>query len=451
MSKKKWLLLFLCILLFAGYWKFFYKTYSETNVARSADCIFALDIKRVTNTVIWNTLTTPGHWKKISYSRSAGPGWKDMIKLPDYVFVFHAAGQPNNAWYSLFEIKNESDFANGLMLYHFQKGDSIGSMQQYFSTSLGISLIRSGNKLLIGNNAVEDKNCIRQVANEMFVQKQFAGREKLFRNVSAGSHLSILIERNDFLQDDAIVEMNFDKQNITIDAILKFTNRFTFTESNFSYPADGLCSTGFTQPAPAVYDLLPGKAKENLSKALSFNIDSLLLGNNHHYELNISTIAARTDSAISYVYDDNFNQVEKVVVNQVMEPAFNFKIHGDSISSIYKYWENHGQFEMTPQGMLFLPIPLVKSYCSKINEKELSITSMGYKNLPGQNSVQCIFFFKLLLTKIPPGLLRYLPVGVASSFANLESIDATFKKTGEGLNFEGRISKKDNDLPLLNF
>ena len=451
MSKKKWLLFFLCILFLAGYWKFFYKTYSETAVAKSADCIIALDVKRVTNTVIWNLLTTPSQWKKISYSRSGKLSWKDMVKIPDYVFVFHSAGQPGNAWYSLLEIKDETDFTNGLLQYHFEKGDSLLGQQSYFLSGQGIVMIRSGNKLLVGNNAIENKNYIRQVANEMFVQKQFVGREKLFKNVETGSHLSILIEKNNLLQEDAVIKINFDKKKISIDALFSPQKQFTFTENSFNYPADALCSAGFVQPSSTLYSRFPQQAKINISKAINFNIDSMLLQSNHYYDINIMKIAPRIDSAISYVYDDNFNQVEKVVVNNVMEPSYSFNIQGDSISNIYNYWNNNGQLEKATAGDLFLPMPFAKSYCVQKNKNELSVSTTGFENKQNIRSTNCMLFFKLLLTKIPAELLKYLPADLRRSIANLESIEMILKKAGGNIKLEGRVNKKENDLPVLNF
>ena len=449
MSKKKWLLLFLCILLLAGYWKFFYKAYSETAVAKSADCILALDVKRVTNTVMWNILTAPGQWKKISYSRSSRISWKDMVKVPDYVFVFHSKDQPANAWYSSFQIKDEIGFINGLLFYHFEKGDSLPGLQVYFSVERSIVIVKSGNKILVGNNAVENKSYIIQVAKEMFLQKRFIAREKLFKNVEASCHLSLVIEKNNFLQDDAIVKMNFDRNAITVHALFSPKKQFAFSENNFTCPVSPLCATGFTQPPAAVYNLLTADAKTKISKTINFNIDSLLLQSNHYYNLDIAGITPRIDSAISYVYDDNFSKVEKVVVNKVMEPSFSLNIQGDSIAAIFNYWNNNGQFEKTASGTLFLPIPFVRSYCNKKNEHELSIASGGFQNSSNIHSINCIFFFQMLLTAIPAEILKYLPAELINSIENMASVEITLKKSGENIKLEGKFNKKENELPVL--
>jgi hypothetical protein len=195
MTKKKWALLILCILLLAGYYKLFYKTYSETVVPKSADCIIALDIKRVINTAIWNVMTTPSQWKKITVFSSGKEeiSWDDMIKVPDYVFAFHPAGHPVNAWYTVLEIKDMDDFAKGLQQYHFEKTDDL-----YFSKQLGMAFLQSADKLLVGNLAVEDKKYIREAASELFVKKQYSTKDLLRKNVDASSHLAVQFVKNKY-------------------------------------------------------------------------------------------------------------------------------------------------------------------------------------------------------------------------------------------------------------
>src|SRR5437868_1319253 len=115
MSKKKWVLLVILAVLAFGYIKLFYKTYTVQAVAKSADCILVLDVKRITNTIIWQFITTPGQWKASSGSSKSKPGvnWKDMVELPDYVMPFHVKDQPVNTWYLVLTVKDENNFNTG--------------------------------------------------------------------------------------------------------------------------------------------------------------------------------------------------------------------------------------------------------------------------------------------------------------------------------------------------
>lgn len=451
MRKKKWALLLLSVLLLAGYFKFFYKTYSETAVAKSVDCIITLDVKRITNTVIWNTLTTPSQWKKISFSSGGKISWKKMFIIPDYIFIFHSKNHPANAWYTVFDIKDKNDFNKGIQQYHFEKRNSTGNLKEYFSNESGVELLQNGNKVLLGNAAIQDKNFMRQIADELFSKNQYTSKEIIKKNIESGSHLALQIIKNEFLQQDAVIKANFDKSKIAVEAIITPQKQFNFLEYNFNYSANSLSILGFTQPPEQVYNLLSDSVKNNISKALNFNIDSLLLQNNTSYSMDVATIQQRKDSAVTYTYDDNFNAIEKVAVNNVLEPAFNFTVRGQGVSSVYNYFKNKGKLENTPAGDLFVPMLFVKSYCSKKTERELNITSGNYQMNAADASINCILFLNMLLTKIPPPVLKYLPDDLVKAIANIESVNLYAKKKNEKIIFHCSCNKKNNDLPVVNW
>ena len=347
MSKKKWaLLVFGTVLVFACI-KLFYKTYNEDVVSKNADCIIVLDVKRITNTILWNTITTPGEWRKpdIFSSGSDGINWKDMVKIPDYVMIFHAKGQPANAWYTVLQVKDENDFFSGLQHYHFKK---LGS-DEYINKDYGIHILKNGNKILLANAAVESKN-MAEVAADIFTKKNYIAKKDLAKTIDAKSHLAIYIAASNFIQKDAIVTANFDKRKIEINTTIQLAKQYNFTENHFSYSSNSLCSVGFIQPSAEIYSLLDSNSKKNASKILNMDIDSLLLQQNNWYCLDIAGIKPMADSAISYEYDDNFNKVEKVVVNTIQEPAFNFTIAGNNITNIYNYWQHSNKLEKTNAG-----------------------------------------------------------------------------------------------------
>jgi hypothetical protein len=446
MNKKKWALLLLCGLLIFGYIKLFYKTFSETAVPKSADCIIALDVKRTTNTIIWNFITTPSQWKTPSVSKSdkSGVSWKDMVDIPDYVLAFHSKGQPANIWHTLLHVKDENDFAKGLVQYHFEKKNT----DEYVNKETGIRILKKENKVLI-SNAVFENIYAAQVADEIFIQKTYIARETLAKVIAAKSHLAIHVAANSFLQQDGIVTANFDKQKIEINSTLTPHTQYSFTENNFSFSDSSLFALGFTQPPTAVYALLNDSSKINISRAFNINIDSLFLQSNKHYSLNVTAITPRVDSAITYEYDDNFNKVEKVVVNNVEEPALNFTIVGDSVINIYNHWKRTGNVNQTDTGELFTAMPFVKSYCHLKNKNELNITAANYSPIAMNLSSNCIFFLQMLFFKVPPSLLKYLPGNIQNSIANIQSLQFSAIKNNNHMVLHCTFYKKKNDLPII--
>ncbi len=449
MNKKRWVLLVLIAVAVWGYFKLFYKTYSTSAVAKSADCIVALDVKRITNTVIWNWITTPGQWKKISFSsgNKSTVSWKDMVTIPDYVLAFHIQHQPLNIWYTTLQVKDENDFVKGLQAYHFEKQ----GINIYFSKDAGIQFYREGGKLLVTNAAVEDSNYLLQAATELFINKSYVTQQTLGKAIAAKSHLAIYIAANNFLQEDAIVTGNFDKSSIEFSCNCSPKKQFSFTENTFNYNTNSLCMFGFTQPSNAVYGLLSTADKDKISKALGFDMDSTFLQSNKYYAADIAEIKPRVDSAITYTYDNDFNKVEKVVVNTIREPAFNFLISGDSSINIYKYFQHAGKIDQTDSGNLFKPMPFVKSYCTMQSNRELNIVASNYQPAEANKNSKAILLFNILLTKIPNDLLNYFPADVVKIIANIESVQLKAGKQNEKINFNCIFQKRKNDLPVINF
>jgi hypothetical protein len=447
MNIKRWALLVLCIVLIVGYIKLFYKTYNVNTVVKNADCIVAIDVKRITNTLLWNIITTPSQWKTgniFSRSKKKEISWKDMIEIPDYIFAFHVADQPVNTWYVVLKIKDGEEFNTGLQNYHFQKLDS----NEYVSNDMGIRFFKSGNQVLVTSQPTENNNYLTTVADALFSKKSFVEKKLLDKAIAAKSHLAVYIAANIFLAEDGIIKANFDNQKIEWQGEIKPRQQYQFSTYNFPVSSGALLNAGFTQPGNAVYHLLDSAAANKISKVLNVNTDSVFRQDNHWYGLDITAIQSRTDSAITYVYDDDFNKVEKIVVNNIIEPAYSFSIGGDSVKAIYQYFLHHNKLEQTDAGQLFTPVPFVKSYCTIVNEKLLAINAAGYSGKTDLNR-NCIFFVNMAFDKMPAGLLNYFPAELVKVISNVESFKLIANKKMDQVTINCIIQKKKNNLPLL--
>lgn len=449
MRKRKWVLLILVILLFVGYIKLFYKTWSEKTVPASADCVVALDVKRITNTLLWNLVTTPSQWKtgKLFSKKSRDTSWRDMFSIPDYILAFHSKNQPANNWYVSLSRKSKEGFEAGLKKFDFEKING----HEFVSRPAGLYLFVQDENILAAKASIEDSNWVRQVARELFTDKKFIARTELEKAVDAKSHLAVYLPANTFLKEAAVVSANFDKEKIRISGTILPASQYVFREENFLYASGSLSSLGFTQPPPALYNLLDQAAKEKISTAINLHMDSVFAQNNTSYSLNLQGIKERTDSAITYSYDDEFNKVENLVVNTIQEPSFIFFINGNGISSVHHYLQQNSKLERTPAGEVFLPMPLVRSYCRKRTDSTLSITAFNYDDPKVDTSIRAVLFFHLAFTKIPKNLLRYLPGALSGNVENLDEFNFAVTRKNEQLHITGMLTKRKNSLSLFKF
>lgn len=446
MKRKQWLLLVLCILLLAGYFKFFYKTWSNHAVSQKADCVVALDVKRITNTLIWDFITSPSRWKSISFFSSKKElSWEDMIELPDYVFLFHNKGEPMNIWYTVLQIKDERDFENGLKQFHFEKRGP----NEYFNDKAGIGLVRNGKQLLVSNTAVNNEALLQQTAAALF-SKQFIEKDKLQQLVNKKSHVALQVFSSSFNQYISAAQLNFDKNSLSATASIVLPDAVSWPAGKFNYCDTSMCVIGCMQPQPGMQKLLNSNLRAAVSKAVNFNIDSFFVNTNSSYKLDIEGIHTRIDSAVSYTYDDNFNPVEKKVVNSIEEPAYNFWMIGGGAGNVFRYWLAAGKLESSPEGNLFTPVPFVKSYCLITSSGSLLVTSNNYLPAAENHSVEAVAFFHLLLTKIPASLMKYMPAAFIKAIGNIEKVQASLTGKNKEMILQINCSKKKNDLPLFN-
>ena len=144
-----------------------------------------------------------------------------------------------------------------------------------------------------------------------------------------------------------------------------------------------------------------------------------------------------------------FNKIEKVVVNNVLEPTMNFVITGDSVQNVYHYWQGSALFEQTPAGKLFTAIPFVKAYADTNTNKQLSLTSSGYKIVVADKNIQSLFFLRLLLTKIPDNILSYTPDKILNIIKGIESVEIELKKQNTELIIKSTVTAKQSALPII--
>lgn len=448
MKKRKWIAIIIFLLLVAGWYRLFYKTWSNESVTKNTDCIITLDVKRITNTFIWNYIIHPSKWKSSNWFSSSEDGkvsWDEMISLPDYVFIFHRKGEPKNAFYTVLEINNEDDFKKGLQQYKFEKSSS----GVWTSSLAGLAFVQNGNKLVIGNAAVVDMKYIQQVAEELFVQKQFADKPLMETMVASNTHIAC--------KGSLYSNISYDIYGSFDDALIAFTMPLTyfkgplFPDSELSVSDSSMLTLHCMQPLQSVKSLFSDSSRQVISKAVNFNIDSLLLPSNKHYQLDIQGIYSRKDSAISYTYDDNFNPVEKVVLNNVEEPAFCFTVTGNEVANVYGYFKRNGKIEMSKDTNLFTPVPFVKSYCSITSSNTLMIASARLQRPEKFRTIRNGFFLKVLLEKVPATLLRYLSPALQKTLQNVSTVEA-FTSNEKGLTvLHVQFKKKQNDQPLVEF
>jgi spore coat polysaccharide biosynthesis protein SpsF (cytidylyltransferase family) len=439
MKKKYWFLLLLLGIFIFGYIKLFYSSINKAAVPSNADMVASIDVKKVIRTVVWDIVTHTSKWKIKSSSIDTTDivDIKDVFVLPDYAQAFHVKGEPTNAWYTVLQIKDEALFTKALKQYGFTTLYN----NQYTSIDKKLGISKNGNEIIVSSFAPDSTNNLNAIANTLFVKKDYLPTEKLEQITNANSHIALFVAANKFLQKDAIVKGNITNDNIILEGELIPKEVYSFIENNFAYSSNALLSMGFTQPTTTVYNAIGVTDKANISKSIGVSMDSLFMQSNKYYQLQVDGIVPRVDSAITYTYDDDFNAIQKVVVNNVDEPMYNFVVVGDSVQTILNNWTSNKTIVNENNGQLFRPMPLVKSFCTIKDKSTLEIAPKNFTKTSTNENIKAVFFANIIIQKIGDKYLKYFPDDVKNTLQKVSKANIACTKIGNTLVLKATIEK----------
>lgn len=340
--KKKYIFLVIIILLSVGvYFVLFHKDKSLKYIPENADIIVLVDVKKAKRQYISSYLMHPSKWfeekkekkNKISITDSG-------LEIPDFLQVFHLNNTKISEWYTVLEINDKEKLSLFLKDRKFiNDGKGIFKNNQFFVK-------------------INDEKCIVGTSDLNFnnIGKPFSQK---FRNNVLNA---------DSFMDDGLGSISFISelrtQNFSID--LKDDEIEIKNEQN-STNFESLISDLYkeTQFLDAELDSenikkIGSVFKENLTDSASVN----------HLKM-CANLTQVNDTIVSYEYDDNFNEIEKISYQKIIQPEYNILLQASNPEKIWKYFQHKKWINTENQ---FTAIPFQPNLIG-VNKNQISIKS----------------------------------------------------------------------------
>lgn len=386
------------------YWFGFYKKFDAENIPKNTDGIVIIDVKSIRNHSIVSYLKSPSLWPFFSNEKKKKT-FIDFseykIETPDYWAIFHLKNQPISQWHSVAKLENETEFEKAILKEHFKKEKLKNGMPSYFSKSLGIYIIKHSNQILVSKINDTQKAIAVKTAEELFLKKHFLDANTLQNIIDTPNAITVWIKKNAFLEKDAMIGVYFEGQDIIAEGLLQLNQKYKKT-TLFTQNPSAVLSLGFD------FEMIRSQNtfKDHLvqiNKLVGFDLDSIMVHHPRKTELIFNRMIEKSQSAISYDYDDDFNPIKKVVVHTSREPSFCFSVQTENSQKIYTYLKTKNAID---NRQFFVNFPLAPTQTSVKNN-----TLIFEANLPKTRKL------KPLLSKI--GYLRM-------NFNNLQPQDWRF-------------------------
>lgn len=409
MNWKK-IVLVITILLSTGiYFMFFYKDKNLKYIPENADVLVLIDVKNVTRQYISSYLTHPSKWfenqekdkNKISISDSG-------LEIPDFIQIFHLKNTRITDWYTVFEIDDKAKF---LAFLKNRKFVNVGK-DRFKNEKFFIRI--DGETCFVGTSDLHITNFGKPFYKK-FRNSEMNADSFIESGIGSISILSELRTQNFSIEinDDEIEIKNNKNSDSFKSLIADLQNKTQFLKAELDQDnIQKICSFS------------------HLSFADSASINSLKI---------TAELEEVNDTIISYGYDDNFNEIEKLSYQKIIQPNYEIILQSKNLDKTWTYFQDKKWINSQNQ---FTAIPFQPNLISK-NEKQISIISTRKSIKKDEKKNQNYIFIKnnsLLFSTF-----KSLNISNKSLFANIDYLFYGNKNQ----DYIVKIKFKKEKLPLI--
>ncbi|MCD9856532.1 hypothetical protein LUD75_17555 [Epilithonimonas sp. JDS] len=399
-------IILLAVLFFVAVFGYFFWSLKDKDlkaVPRNADVLVLVDSKKLSEEYILTLLKNPSKW----FETSKGSFKNSGVEVPDYVQIFHLKDNSFSEWYSVFEISDNDK----LIKFLNEKGFKLIKNNLYKKDQFSVKIEVS--KCIVGfSNSNFDKTTA-EIFNSKF--KNLYADELINNSVASVSYFAkSKIRKFAFYLNDENIEVKTKSLDDHFSSMISDLDRQT------SFLKLELDSTN-VKIASALFN-------KKLSDSIKINSLSA-----------VAELEMVKDKIISYSYDDNFNEVEKVSYQQILQPNYSINLQSWESENLWLYFQQKNCINAQSQ---FTPIPFQPNVIKK-NGSDISIKSIRKAIDFGKR-----FSGNYVFVKNNPLLIKSIKSFSASEKKAISNIDYSFYGN-KGDYFYLKINFKKEKLPLI--
>lgn len=308
---------FIFLLAIASYFVWSFKDKDLKFVPKNADVVVLIDVKELSEQYI---LTLIKHPSKL-FETSKGSKASNGLEVPDYIQIFHLKNTNFSMWYSVFEISDKDQLLNFLKVKGFKLKNKIYTKDQF---SVKIEAL----KCVVGfSNSNFDKEATKIINSKT---RNLNADELINNSIASVSYFAKakIHKFAIYLNDDNIEIKTKTTDDFFSQMISDLGKETTFLKLNLDSTNIKIASELF-----------------NKKVSDSININSVYA---------VADLEMVNDKIISYSYDDNFNEVEKVRYQKIIQPNYAISLQSLDADQTLNYFQNkkwintENQFTLIP-------------------------------------------------------------------------------------------------------
>ncbi len=413
----------------------------EDKVPITATEIVQIDLRQIEHHLLVDVIKNP--FKYINFKskkKTHTPSFSKAIVVPRNLLFFTNKSSLKGAWYSsIIELKDGEEFRKYLLQDGFKLLEN-KSVELFSKNRIVIAI--SGGRVLIAYKQQQDVS-VNTAIQTLFKETSFYKKDNdILKSISnSQSDITYTNLEADFLEAD------FKKGLFEIKGKI-FSDLFvTDTYSEYSKNSIGFFATKINRNHPVFRALISNKNKVKFNEFTKLSIDSIVDKWNGSVMVDLKAIDKKTDTIVTYTYDDDFNKIEKKSVQELNIPHVAIVLGNNA--NLYAYFYNNDAVQIVENDTLFTSIPLYKMYAQR-QENALNIFTKKQFNSSTLKEIKYKLNTHIDINKYLENPLEFSLLPIKNDYSQLLKNASAKLTTNDELLIQVRL-KEDNRNFLAQF
>lgn len=311
------------LIFFVGIFKYRQYQANQVSIPRNATSVLKISVDEMLKSLAANMVSNPGFYLKSGDKKKPKDGKSEPgagLKIPASLYLYSLEKQPKTAVFTRFEVKSASDF------------------ETFIKHRLGFKILKQQHGMSFASSSLGN---VIICYNTEAAAIAFSGEVVNFDAV-----LIDLLKQNDFVK---LSESKFNK-------IKKSTHHIAYSDDNYNFTTDFIAgainfnadfsTSAITPSANPKHRMLNAgsvvsmwlnadfpktSTKTYRLKNATLERDSLLKYYKGYLDFEWTNSIKQTDSIVTYAYNDDFEKVEKITLQEKNIPNATFIVAADAM------------------------------------------------------------------------------------------------------------------------
>ncbi|WP_340198573.1 hypothetical protein [Ascidiimonas sp. W6] len=338
----------------------------ENKIPSTATEIVQINLRQIEHHLLVDGIKNPFKYISLkSKKKDTTASFIETIVIPKNLLFFTNNDNFKGGWFStIIKLKDSVELRNCLLQEGFN--DFTDEKITFFSKGKVVIAI-AGKKGIIAykkQQSLSVNAAIQTVFNETSFYKKETDILKSIKN--SKSDITYVNAKSDFLEAD--FKKGLFEIKGKVQSELFVADAYNADSKNLI----GFIATKVNTNHHIFRSLISDKNKTKFKDFTKLSIDSIVNNWNGSVVFNLKNIDTKTDTIITYEYDDDFNKIEKKSVQKTNIPNVTITLGNDA--NLYGYFYTHKIIQIKEGDTLFAGIPVYKMYARR-QENYLHISS----------------------------------------------------------------------------